>query len=93
VLPVLDFLRWGNNNMKKTTRELLDTLFMGTESLTKRLATEEAEVEFSVALDLWGPESIPFGALFAQWQQLKAKIKPRRRIVGVSHDVPESSSL
>ncbi len=76
MLPVLDFLRWGNNNMKKTTRELLDALFMGTESLTKRLTTEEAEVEFSVALDLWGPESIPFGALFPQWQQLKAKIKP-----------------
>lgn len=62
--------------MKKTSRDLLDALFMGTDSLTKQLTIEEAEVVFSVILDWCGPEPIPFGALFPQWQQLKAKIKP-----------------
>ena len=62
--------------MKKTARDLLNSLFMGTESRTKQLSVEEAEIEFSVALDWGGPEPIPFGALFPQWQQLKAKIKP-----------------
>ena len=54
----------------------MEALFMETDSLTKRLTIEEAEVEFSVVLDWCGPEPIPFGALFPQWQQLKAKIKP-----------------
>ena len=62
--------------MKNAVHDLLVKAFTGTDTLTKQLTIDEAEVEFAVVMASVGIVPIPFGSLYPQWQQFKKKIQP-----------------
>jgi hypothetical protein len=59
----------------KSSAQLLDELFSGTDSLVRKLTVEEAESSFATVLKEYGPQPIPFGALYPEWSKLKKKIR------------------